>query len=115
MKILYLNPSLNKRVIDVFYSINMWGALVVRVVCLRMTDIKKIIAYSSIIHINLLVIGLMRERVVGRIGAILMMISHGVSSPGIFTVANFNYEKSNSRNLLINKGLGPTQPFINLI
>ena len=89
--------------------------MVVGLICLSSIDIKVIIAYSSVIHINLIVIGLLRKTQIGLLGAILMIISHGFRSPAIFALANLNYEKTSSRNILINKGLGPTQPSLNIL
>jgi len=84
-------------------------------VCISSIDIKVLIAYSSVIHINLLVLGVIRQSIIGIIGAILIIISHGIRSPGIFTIANRNYEKTKSRNILLNKNIRITQPNIIII
>jgi NADH:ubiquinone oxidoreductase subunit 4 (subunit M) len=64
---------------------------------------------------NLLVLGILRKSAVGLWGAILIIVSHGVSSPGLFTIANSNYEQTRSRNLLLNKGISTGQPPIILL
>ena len=51
----------------------------------------------------------------GTIGAIFIIIRHGISSPGIFAAANSNYLKTKSRNLLLQKRLSITQPNIIMI
>lgn len=114
IKIIKLIPSIHVKVINFFIRLNIWGALLVGLICLSATDIKIIIAYSSIIHINLMVVGLLTKRSVGLVGGILIIISHGFSSPGIFALANSNYEKSQSRNILLHKGIGFIQPTNNL-
>lgn len=94
---------------------NIWGAIAVRWICLRSTDIKKLIAYSSIIHINLLVAGVITKTIIGVTGRILIIIAHGIRSPGIFSLANVNYEKTLTRNILIHKNIASIQPNIILI
>ena len=73
-------------------GVNLWGAIVVGLVCLCSVDMKGLVAYSSVIHMGLVVIGFFRGTVVGYIGAVLMMVAHGFSSPGMFSLINFNYE-----------------------
>lgn len=88
---------------NLIFSLNIWGALLVSLVCISTLDIKKIIAYSSVIHINLIVIGIITLRVIGTAGAKIIIIAHGISSPGIFALANINYNKTHRRNLVFNK------------
>lgn len=101
---IYSNQCFNT-LVNFILSINIWGVIAISMVCIRQTDIKKLIAYSSVIHIGLIIIGILSYSYVGWIGAIIMMIAHGISSPGIFSIANFNYEITNSRIILIQKGL----------
>lgn len=86
-------------------SINFWGVFVIRLVCFRQVDIKRLIAYSSVIHMGLIVVGVLSYRVLGWLGAMVMMLAHGVSSPGIFALARFNYDITGRRILLLQKGL----------
>ena len=85
--------------------LSVWGGVVTGFICLRQVDIKALIAYSSVGHIGLLVVGLFRGSLVGWIGAFVVIISHGLCSPALFALANVNYESVHSRGLLINKGL----------
>ena len=110
--IIYKIQSKNTNII---IAINLWGAIIVRFICLISVDIKNLIAYSSIVHINLIVVAIITNRTIGIFGAILIIIAHGIRSPGIFALANFNYEKVKSRNILIHKGISSTQPVITII
>lgn len=87
------------------YRVSLWGALIVGFICIYSTDIKSIIAYSSVIHINLIVLGILMHRPIGFLGALLIIVSHGVSSPGIFVLAAINYSKVNRRNMLFQRGI----------
>nr|YP_010878890.1 NADH dehydrogenase subunit 4 [Cantonius szechuanensis]WHE42529.1 NADH dehydrogenase subunit 4 [Cantonius szechuanensis] len=93
-----------------FVGISMLGGLIVSLICLRQSDIKSLIAYSSVAHMGLVLSGIMSYSLWGFMGAILMMIAHGLSSSGLFCLANINYERLGSRSLFLNKGLMNLMP-----
>ncbi|KYN34035.1 NADH-ubiquinone oxidoreductase chain 4, partial [Trachymyrmex septentrionalis] len=64
---------------------------------------KSIVAYSSIVHINLMVCRLMTHFKVGILGRYVMMVSHGLCSSGIFYIVNLYYLRSGRRLLFLNK------------
>ena len=74
-----------------------------------------LIAYSSIVHMGIMVVGVLSGSVVGAAGAGLMILAHGFSSPGLFSAANFNYEVVGSRHLSFSKGVGLLYPIRGLI
>lgn len=84
---------------------SLWGGVITGFICLRQVDIKALIAYSSVGHMGLLVVGLFRGSIIGWLGSFVVIISHGLCSPALFALANVNYESVHSRGLLINKGL----------
>ena len=95
----------------IFYRV--WaivGGTLLRVICLRHRDIKVLIAYSSVVHIAIVLIGVTRITIWGFRGIIITIIAHGVCSSGIFAWANLIYERRHSRRLLINKGFLNTFP-----
>jgi NADH-ubiquinone oxidoreductase chain 4 len=79
------------------------GGALVRVLCLRQTDIKTLIAYSSVAHISLAIAASVSQTCVGYLGAVLLMLAHGVTSSGIFSAANIIYERWKTRNILLSK------------
>nr|YP_001648406.1 NADH dehydrogenase subunit 4 [Bugula neritina]AAT79562.1 NADH dehydrogenase subunit 4 [Bugula neritina] len=95
---------------NLFYSINLWGTMMVGLICLSSVDLKMLIAYSSVIHMNMMILGIMSNPNLGVLGAMIMMIAHGISSPGMFAMANVSYEMTNTRNLMMQKGVMMTQP-----
>lgn len=101
--------------VNLLLSINLWGAVVVSLVCLCSFDVKVLIAYSSIIHMGVMVVGVFRGRVVGWLGAMFMIIAHGFSSPGMFSMARFNYEVVGTRNLVFYKGVALLYPLSSLM
>jgi len=74
-------------------------------ICLRQSDIKSLIAYSSVSHIGLVLGGIMTLNSWGLYGAFVIIISHGLCSSGLFCLANIAYERSGRRRLFLNKGL----------
>nr|YP_010583751.1 NADH dehydrogenase subunit 4 [Sepia elegans]UXN83947.1 NADH dehydrogenase subunit 4 [Sepia elegans] len=89
----------------VFIVICMWGGLVTAIICVGQSDIKSLIAYSSVGHMGLMLAGAMSKFMWGWEGSMLMMISHGFCSSGLFCLANMMYEKAKSRSLFLYSGL----------
>nr|ARX96622.1 NADH dehydrogenase subunit 4 [Sceliphron madraspatanum] len=87
-----------------FISLGLTGCLMISLLCLRQFDMKMMIAYSSVIHMNFMMCGLMTMFKLGIDGSLIMMIAHGLSSSGMFYLANMLYERTFSRLMLINMG-----------
>nr|QLY90001.1 NADH dehydrogenase subunit 4 [Spelobia clunipes] len=89
----------------IWISISLVGGVLISLVCLRQTDLKALIAYSSVAHMGIVLAGLMTLTYWGLCGSYTLMIAHGLCSSGLFCLANITYERLGSRSLLINKGL----------
>nr|YP_654704.1 NADH dehydrogenase subunit 4 [Flustrellidra hispida]AAZ76750.1 NADH dehydrogenase subunit 4 [Flustrellidra hispida] len=98
-----------------FFALALGGGALVVTLCLRSTDIKSLIAYSSVIHMATMLAGLFTYSLTGWSGALCMMVAHGLTSPAMFILANSNYEINSSRNLLHMKGLATSQPVLMLM
>lgn len=75
------------------------------------TDIKKLIAYSSISHMGLVVLGIFSLNQLSINGAILQMINHGISSAGLFLLVGIIYERTHTRGIYDYGGLFKITPF----
>lgn len=93
-------------------AVSFWSLVVLPLICLLLVDAKVLIAYSSIIHIALIIGGILRGSLVGFWGAFWIILAHGFTSPLIFFLANKYYEPSFSRNLLLQKGLNSLNPLL---
>ena len=91
------------------------GGALISILCMRQTDIKVLIAYSSVSHMRLVIATLLRKTPLGALAALIMIVAHGVSSSGIFLGANYIYEHSHSRNMLLSRGLLSIFPIISLL
>nr|QQP21728.1 NADH dehydrogenase subunit 4 [Strongylogaster xanthocera] len=98
----------------IFISISMVGGILISLVCLFQLDLKSLIAYSSVVHMSMLISGFMTLFSWGMCGSFLMMISHGLCSSGMFCLVNVMYERLGSRSILINKGLINFMPSMTL-
>nr|QUT09635.1 NADH dehydrogenase subunit 4 [Tenuilapotamon latilum kaiyangense] len=90
---------------NVWMSMGLMGGFIISLVCLRQVDVKSLIAYSSVVHMGLVLCGLMIYNWWGLMGAVVVMIGHGLCSSGLFSLANMVYERVGSRSLLLSKGL----------
>nr|YP_010835958.1 NADH dehydrogenase subunit 4 [Rhopalopsole subnigra]WGC89477.1 NADH dehydrogenase subunit 4 [Rhopalopsole subnigra] len=98
----------------VWVGVSLVGGFLVSLVCLRQTDLKALIAYSSVAHMGIVLGGLMTMSYWGFCGSLTLMIAHGLCSSGLFCLANISYERLGSRSLLINKGLMNFMPSMTL-
>nr|AFI23469.1 NADH dehydrogenase subunit 4 [Hypselosoma matsumurae] len=87
-----------------FISLSLYGMIVVSFICLFQYDIKSLIAYSSVSHMSLALMGLFTLSGWGFYGSLLLMISHGLCSSGLFCLSNINYERVCSRSFYFNSG-----------
>merc|ERR1712020_600128 len=87
------------------FSLALIGGGILGVLCIVQRDIKVIIAYSSVVHMALVIAGVLSLTKWGVEGVIIIMLAHGVCSSGIFAGANIIYERSHSRRFFFNSGL----------
>nr|AUB29959.1 NADH dehydrogenase subunit 4 [Neoceratitis asiatica] len=98
----------------IWISISLIGGVLISLICLRQTDLKALIAYSSVAHMGIVLAGLMTFSYWGLSGSYTLMIGHGLCSSGLFCLANITYERLGSRSMLINKGLLNFMPSMTL-
>nr|QQQ88563.1 NADH dehydrogenase subunit 4 [Hyalella tiwanaku] len=99
---------------ELVISISVWGGVLVSVNCLRYTDMKLLIASSSVVHMSTCVAALFIMTEWGVKGCLMMMLAHGVCSSGLFFLANSVYQRTNSRSMLVSKGLLNLAPMMSL-
>nr|ATC73028.1 NADH dehydrogenase subunit 4 [Osbornellus sp. EMHAU-2015-Zz052506] len=89
----------------IWFSLSILGSVLIGMVCLIQGDIKCLIAYSSVSHMGLVIMGLMTMSSWGLMGSYMLMLAHGFCSSGMFYMANLFYIRTSSRSFFINKGL----------
>lgn len=89
----------------VWVGVSLVGGSIVRFVCLRQTDTKSLVAYSSVAHMSLVIGGIIVGGGAGATGCLTLIIAHGLCSSGIFCLTNIVFERTSSRSMLVCKGL----------
>jgi len=83
---------------------------------LRQTDFKVLVAYSSIAHMSVVVIGLFSNNIQGIEGAILLSIAHGIVSPALFfCVGSVLYDRYHTRVIRYYRGLTQFMPLFSVL
>ena len=88
-----------------------YGALV----ALVQPDIKKLVAYSSVSHLGFVMLGIWAATVQSVQGALMIMISHGLSTGGLFFLVGMLYERRHTREITAFGGLARVMPVFSLI
>jgi proton-translocating NADH-quinone oxidoreductase chain M len=81
----------------------------------RQVDLKKIIAYSSVAHMNFVTLGLFSLNPQGVEGSLLLMISHGLVSPALFLCIGALYDRHKTRLLRYYGGTVRTMPIFSSV
>nr|YP_009250657.1 NADH dehydrogenase subunit 4 [Heterotermes cf. occiduus 3.15.2AUS]AMX22986.1 NADH dehydrogenase subunit 4 [Heterotermes cf. occiduus 3.15.2AUS] len=94
----------------VWIVLGLVGGSLVSLFCMRQTDLKSLIAYSSVAHMGMVIGGIMTMGYWGVCSSFALMIAHGLCSSGLFCLSNISYERFGSRSLLVNSGLMNLMP-----
>nr|YP_009430432.1 NADH dehydrogenase subunit 4 [Platycodon grandiflorus]ARR27564.1 NADH dehydrogenase subunit 4 [Platycodon grandiflorus]AWN57589.1 NADH dehydrogenase subunit 4 [Platycodon grandiflorus] len=92
------------------YTLSAIAIIYTSLTTLRQIDLKKIIAYSSVAHMNLVTIGIFSLNIQGIGGSILLMLSHGLVSSALFLCVGVLYDRHKTRLLRYYGGLVSTMP-----
>nr|DBA43528.1 TPA_asm: ND4 [Bombus bifarius] len=95
--------------------INLLGMIILSLLCLFQFDMKLIIALSSVIHMGIMSSGLLLEKKISILGGLIMMISHGLVSSGLFYLVNMIYSQTSTRIIFINKGMMNFMPSMTMM
>nr|QHX99800.1 NADH dehydrogenase subunit 4 [Cottus dzungaricus] len=112
MRMVVMLEPLTKELSYPFIVFALWGVIMTGSICLRQTDLKSLIAYSSVSHMGLVVGGILIQTPWGFSGALILMIAHGLASSALFCLANTSYERTHSRTMLLARGLQMVLPLM---
>ena len=73
-------------------------------------DIKKLVAYSSVSHLGLVMLGMFALNEAGITGSLLQMVNHGLSTGGLFLLVGMLYERYHTRKIADYGGMGRRLP-----
>lgn len=96
------------------YLISLVGIVYAALTTIRQIDLKKIIAYSSVGHMNFVTLGIISNNLYGIEGSIFLMISHGLVSTALFLSVGLLYERYHTRLVLYYGGLAYGMPLFSV-
>jgi len=99
----------------IFIGLRIIGIIYIGMTCCRLNDLKALVAYSSVAHIGLVICRVFRGITLGINGGLFIIVSHGVSSSGLFCFVNILYERLRRRRIFISKGLINLIPLFSLM
>ncbi len=86
------------------------GIVVAALICWVQTDVKKLVAYSSVSHMGMLMLGLFALNPIGVQGSVLYFINHGLSTGALFLLIGMVYERYHTKDMDKLGGLGSAMP-----
>lgn len=86
------------------------GIIYGSLMCMAQTDMKKLIAYSSVAHLGFVVVGLMARTDEAVTGAVLQMVNHGISTGALFLIIGYMYERRHTREISAYGGQAKATP-----
>lgn len=112
---LTLFPEASNFFSPLVYLLCILGIISASLTAIRQTDLKRIIAYSSIAHMNLVTIGIFSFNLAGIEGSVLQSISHGFVSGALFLLVGILYQRYHSRLLSYYGGLVHVMPIYSVL
>ncbi|WPX95985.1 NADH-quinone oxidoreductase subunit M [Candidatus Bandiella euplotis] len=100
---------------DYVLWISIIAVIYTSIVALMQTDMKKMIAYSSVAHMGYVVAGIFSFNVYGIQGAIFQMISHGLVSSALFLCVGVLYAQTHTKAIVVYQGLAHKMPKFSLL
>lgn len=101
--------------IPLVYGISIISIIYSSLTTLRQIDMKKIIAYSSISHMGIVLLGIFSNTIEGLEGSMILMIGHGLVSPGLFIIVTIVYERYHSRIIKYYRGMVSRSPILSIV
>jgi len=105
-----LLPEASKAMTPIMLILSVIGIIYGAVICLAQTDLKRLIAYSSVSHMGFVTLGIFALNTQGLEGGILQMINHGIVTGGLFLSVGVVYERTHTRKIADYGGLATEMP-----
>jgi NADH-quinone oxidoreductase subunit M len=104
-------PSASHYFTPLVFALSVIAVVYTSLVAFRQTDIKKLIAYSSVAHMGFVTMGIFSGNAQGEQGAIYQMLSHGVISGALFLCVGVIYDRMHTREIAFYGGLTNRMPW----
>ncbi len=103
-------PQASQQFAPMMFTLGVVAVIYTSLVALAQTDMKKLIAYSSVAHMGVVVIGIFTFNAQGLQGALFQMLSHGIVSAALFLCVGVIYDRIHTRDIARYGGLATRMP-----
>jgi NADH-quinone oxidoreductase subunit M len=103
-------PQASQSFAPLMFALGVIAVIYTSLVALAQNDMKKLIAYSSIAHMGVVIIGTFTFNIQGIEGALFQMLSHGIVSAALFLCVGVIYDRMHTREIARYGGLGDRMP-----
>jgi len=103
-------PVASHELANFMYTLSVIAIIYTSLVALAQTDLKKLIAYSSVAHMGFVTLGTFTFSTQGVEGAIFQMVSHGIVSAGLFLGVGVLYDRMHTHEIAVFGGLVHRMP-----
>ncbi len=107
---LYLFPEVTRDLAPLFLTLGVVGIVYGAAVATMQTDLKRLVAYSSVAHMGFIVLGIFALNTQGLQGAVIQMVNHGISTGALFILVGWVYERRHTREIAALGGLQKSAP-----
>ena len=104
-------PNASEMFTPLVFALSAIAVVYTSLVAFRQTDVKKLIAYSSVAHMGFVTMGIFSGNTAGEQGALFQMISHGVISGALFLCVGVIYDRMHTREIAFYGGLVKRMPW----
>ncbi len=113
--VLVLMPTAVEYYSPLIYTLSILGVIYASLTTLRQTDLKRIVAYSSVAHMGIVTLGIFSPNISGQIGAIYIQLAHGIVSSGLFLAVAIVYDRFHTRTIRYYSGITTTMPIFSTV
>ena len=103
-------PDASRYFVPLMVALAIIGIIYGALVALAQTDWKRLVAYSSVSHMGMVMLGMFALTPVGLTGSIIQQINHGISTGALFLIVGIVYERRHTREIADYGGLSKAMP-----
>ena len=103
-------PDASRYFTPLVFALSVTAIIYTSLVAFRQTDMKKLIAYSSVAHMGFVTMGIFSGNIQGEQGAVFQMLSHGLISGALFLCVGVVYDRMHTREIAFYGGLVNRMP-----
>ncbi|MEQ1584963.1 MAG: NADH-quinone oxidoreductase subunit M [Cyclobacteriaceae bacterium] len=93
-------------------AIGVFGIIYGAILAFSQTDLKRLVAYTSVSHMGFIMLGVFSFNELATQGVVMQMITHGISTGALFILAGFIYERIHTRDITRMGGFWKSMPFL---